>query len=309
MGEKQYLGQSENQRRLVAGSQKSQTVSDDVLEKRRQRFSKSPVQNNDYGLLSRGEDFRLQKDFNARVEFFERIKTKYDEADLEKVPENMAWVLMSLRKLREALIAIETTIFTKEVFLYSVRVSASVQNHQAYVPAIVHLLQKIRQTVGLNKDEEREVLTYLILHKLHHNGAINDAFELFFKYVDVLGDGTSLTPGQSLDMEKMSDPQRLYATLVSYSNRDFYTWIRLYKRELSSKDAIRARNGAIMGLGHRKVLDWALTSIGSAYFVMKRLDLEMFTGESWESLVGDYNCLWRIEGEVVTIRERKRTLK
>jgi hypothetical protein len=49
-------------------------VSKEQLEKRRQKFANDSGASREYGLISRGEDNRLQRDLNARKQFFKNIQ-------------------------------------------------------------------------------------------------------------------------------------------------------------------------------------------------------------------------------------------
>ncbi|CDR37312.1 CYFA0S01e09516g1_1 [Cyberlindnera fabianii] len=137
------------------------TASEEELERRRKRFGadSADAKKGDmgYGLVSRGEDNRLQRDPVARKTFFRDVLKELREALLNSVPDD----------------------FTKSVFMFSIRVSTRIGHYQTYIPSITYLLKHSRI---LSKPELNEVSSLYALHLAHFNNEHTKALEVLFDY-------------------------------------------------------------------------------------------------------------------------------
>lgn len=284
---------------------------DDKLERRAQRFKNEETTSkdrNDYGYVSRGEDFRLQRSPKEQELFFKSILFSFvnycnantsselhDDlrnfveeenimiGNVESQEVSIASILESLRKLREALISLKPNEFTKKVFLFSVRLSSSMGYFQTFVPSIMHLLQFQNYNL-LSELELQEISTLLVLYISHFNQDNSKALRYYFRYL------------------KEYDDQRTLMVLRSWIMNDYYTWIRLYNSEI---DSCRA---SVMKLGLPIVLQTMTSCVSKSYYSMGFKDFEnslLPNNVTFDNLVENYNLAWRKEASVIIFRDRK----
>lgn len=274
-----------------------------------------------YGFVSRGEDDRLQKSDSERKKFFDSIVNEFmkycNELDdlkeairalieqdkdtevvllsgsieklnisdvresLEPSSTTIESILSSLRKLREALLHIPPTEFTKIVFLFSIRISASIGHYQTYIPSITYLLEKAKFL--LSAIEVCELATLLSLHLVHCNNHCASAIETYYKY-------------------EVNDIN-LLKTITSWSKMDFFTWIIIYNKETNGCKT------SIMRMGLTKMIKHLIDCLTSAYFNLDKKYLEEFilpNGIDFGVLVEKYNCTWKQVDGMIILRERGR---
>lgn len=191
---------------------------------------------------------------------------------------SMDSILTSLRKLREALIHTTVDDFSKEVFLFSIRISVNVQHYQTYIPSINFLL-------GLNKltkEETKEVASILVLHVLHFNQEYNFSIRLFYKYLDPETD------------------QKVLSVIRSYMANDYYTWTKLYNEEVGSAAS------AMMRYGIKRMVQVIVECLSSSYFSMDVRELEKLlpNGVTYETITKEHKLMWQKEGNNIVIRQR-----
>lgn len=287
------------------------------MKQRSMRFDKKdePVRQQ-YGFVSRGEDDRLQKSDKHRRTFFSQIlasfaaycsqtnmsddlskrlaKLTINESELAGIDRAVTddktktlavtidSILTSLRKLREALIHTKVDDFSKEVFLFSIRISANIGHYQTYIPSINFLLDQ--NIDKLTKEETREIATLLILHVLHFNRDFNLSIRLFYKYLDAEKD------------------QKILSVITSYMVDDYYTWTKLYNAEVDSSVL------AMMRYGVKHMVQLIIDCFTSSYFNMDVHELERFlpNGVVYETLAKEYKAPWVQNGDNIVIRQRKR---
>ncbi|KAH3664353.1 hypothetical protein WICMUC_005738 [Wickerhamomyces mucosus] len=192
-----------NKSKTSYGRSSKESISNEVistseeLEKRRLKFlSNTQKKNEEYGLISRGEDNRLQRDPEARVRYFKEIQN-------------------TVRKLREALLKFAADEFTKSVFLFSIRISSRLGHYQTYIPSITYLLQN---KGVLSKSELNEVASLYVLHAAHFSMDNKLALELFFKYTkDNLRLYEILKAWRSMNYKKWFE---FYKTEKDFANRN-----------------------------------------------------------------------------------------
>lgn len=287
------------------------TVSETEDEKKRQRaarFSKKPDTSGHYGFVSRGEDNRLQKSRDERERFFKRIINEFvlycdhtSKASLSKelqlfVEEELAGtrecekskyaiesILSSLRKLREALLNSSPDKFSVKVFLFSVRISASIGHYQTYIPSINYLIGGGAKEL-LTCKEVDELATLLILHLSHFNNQHTRAIETYNKYFG----------------ETKNEP--LLHIITSWYLKDFNTWIKFYNSET---DNLRSR---IMRFGINEVVKCIINTISLSYY---NIDLPFLqrtlpNGIDMNTLITEYKVPWKLtDNKTIIIKERK----
>lgn len=285
--------------------------------KRLARFSKPKTPPKpEYGLLSRGDDTRLRDNERDRLEFYSRIlyrfihfcsnntpgslqdsltrllsEDEFKTADsLEMLDENnneevtMDSILMSLRKLREALLRNAPSPFHKKVFMFSVRISTLFGHYQTYVPSINYLIRH-KDALGLSEQEFEEVVTILILHLVHVNEDVSHAINLYFKYI----------------------PQRweILKIIQSWIHKNYCQWIKIYNEERN--DSVLS----MMRLGYDKMVLNLISGVNCLYYTLPKADLEeSFLPHElkFEDLSTKYDVGWRLDddGQTVIIRERRK---
>ncbi|CAH2355294.1 hypothetical protein CLIB1423_24S00430 [[Candida] railenensis] len=192
---------------------------------------------------------------------------------------NLDSILTSLRKLREALLFAKPDDFSKRVFLFSIRISASIGQYHTYIPSINYLLENAKSL--LTQIEIAEVATLLALHLAHFNNHNLRAIEVYYKY----------------NIENVS----LLRCLKAWAVGDFQNWTRIYNTEC---DGCKS---AIMRMGLTKILNSMVKVMTAAYFSLDKSYLEdcvLPNGVDVSVLVEKYNCSWKVDDKVVILRER-----
>lgn len=286
------------------------------LDERRQRFAshtrEKPTGLGGYGFVSRGDDNRLQQSDSARKAYFEEIMSSFVVYANNLGPELRAWlqnvekadqkdggvvdatqalsladenkctvnqILMALRKLREALLSSEANAFAKRVFLFSVRIAASMGHYQTYIPSIHYLLHRAR--LLLTPTEKSELATILSLHLAHFNQHNTKALETYHQY-------------------KLNDRQLLKA-LKSWSTGDYFTWVKIYNSECD------ACKNAVMAMGLPHMMTHMIKVMQSSYFTVTKSHLDQHVlpdGVVYENLVQKYRCQWELYNDTVIVRKR-----
>lgn len=194
-------------------------------------------------------------------------------------------ILLSLRKLREALIHTEADSFTRNVFLFSIRVSAYIGHYQTYIPSINYLLAPFN-IKNLNHSEKREVATILILHVAHFNRDYGQAIRLFFSYLDP------------------SEDKKVLRILESYINNDYYTWSQLYNSEVD--------NGIsnMMKFGVQAMSRVIVERLSSSYFNISLKELEdtfLPNGITFLYIKETFGVEWKQDGDNLIIKQRTKS--
>jgi hypothetical protein len=279
--------------------------SDDSIRRkaRQKRFTSKPIL--PYGFVSRGEDDRLCKSEADRKSFFNEIlesfiqycdensslelskyfeylnanhesKESSTESNFSSSKHTIESILLSLRKLREALINLPCDEFTLKVFLFSVRIAANFGHYQTYIPSIMYLLTK-----KIPLQDQQEIATLLVLHTSHFNQDNSRAIAYLFKYVP--------------------DNIKLNQILSSWINKDYYNWIKLYNLENDNAKS------SIMRFGLQTIMNNMIQCLTVSYYNLKLSDLIQLLPEgiSFETLKHDYNISWNLDLDNVIIRTRK----
>lgn len=293
-----------------SSSTKDVNSDEERLRQRRERFLSKPLLGeNDYGLVSRGEDTRLQKSSRLRQEFFNEIlasflqynrenssaqinvdvsqfienggvETSSQDAGDRKTP-SIAHNLMSLRKLREALLSTNANRFTKNVYLCSVRISSVIGHYQTYVPSILYLLEDKHQHL-LSDSERQEIATLLVLHEAHFTHDNVKALKLYFEHLD----GVDTKTLQILD---------------AWIAKDYYTWIRLYNTETDAAKVVIMKLGLRLMVQH---INWCFKLSYYTFSLKDFVNLYLPSGFGITDFIDLYKLDWKIAGENLMIKER-----
>lgn len=258
------------------------------MARRKARFAKEGQirreESRKYGLVSRGEDTRLQKDANARQQLFDETmeKVKQYEKDSDKTQKDV--ILMDFRKLRESILKLHPDEFSRQVLLESIWFSISVGNYQSYVPAIKEILDKSRRTKGfLTEDRRREVSTYLALHMVHFRDS-ERGIELF---------------------HNECDDETAARLIEDYMTGQVYQWLQQYKTLCKSPSTLLRNYASILeATGYHGLVEELAKQIQQSFFVIPKSVVETMTTESYEQLVKEYKLNWTLEGSTVTVRSR-----
>lgn len=268
---------------------------------RRLRFMDLGKRKEPYGLVSRGEDTRLQQSEQSRHEFFDRIIDTFErekrpaasdtgssesgsfvgaETQERQTSEATSRVLADLRKLREALLQTEPDDFAKKVYLFSVRVSSAVGHYQTYMPSIQFLLD--RGQALLTNDERRELTALLVLHLLHCNNDNFRAMRLFFAEFDAHKDA------------------RLHTVLRAWITNDYWTWMACYNAETDHSQY------AIMTMGLARMSQRIVECLGLAFFTYNVASFARLLprGMLVEQFLERNKLAWAVDGENLVIRQR-----
>jgi hypothetical protein len=221
-------------------------ATDEKLQRRAERFAKKPTTTT-YGFISRGEDARLQTSEQARYEFFNDIVNSFvkycqDHSSLkfsgqvkslidnqkqqtaspptERKAQNTSssttkstidTILSNLRKLREALLSVPCTDFTVKVYLFSIRIGASIGHYQTYIPSITYLIRQ-----NISNDDRNEIATLLILHTSHFNNDNSLALRQWHRY--------------------LCHDAQMKQLVSAWIAKDYYTWVKMYNNEIWCPD-------------------------------------------------------------------------
>ncbi|OJD19446.1 hypothetical protein AJ78_00620 [Emergomyces pasteurianus Ep9510] len=205
--------------------------------------------------------------------------------------EELSILLLSLRKLREAILATssKTSIaFSQRVHIFCVRVSILAQHPPSYYPPLQRLLKHLHSTTNpLDPSDLHEFTTYLILDYACRQGDMPAAYALRARSKVAFG-----YRNNSVDN-----------ILRAIMHDDWVLFWRVKRNENAYTKALI--NWAVDGIRRR-----ALKAVGRAYLSVD-VDylLECCAGESegwtWETLVEKEGLGWKREGDKVLIRVRK----
>lgn len=196
-------------------------------------------------------------------------------------------ILMQLRVLREAILAIPPTEFHKQVLIYSILVSAVYGHFQTYTPSFLTLLNdvlpELYETSQLedyyrDDDQFQRVCTIYIYHLVHYANQPAEAFTLLGQY--------------------FSPESPLYEFIGSWTDRDYFQWRRAFDAET---DPALHR---IMAFGEATMAKAALARVNNGYLKMDRTELEQLLGSNWQNLTREVGYDWQLNGDVVFVRRR-----
>lgn len=197
---------------------------------------------------------------------------------LEKQQVTMDSVLLSLRKLREAVLS-SSDDNSLRVYEFSIDVSVLAGHYQSYLPSLVHILQVMHKESPLTEQMLNRIAELYILHLVHFNNSLNEAYICWLEYI----------PTNSV----------ISRILQAWATDDYIRWKLYFDRE---KDEWRKK---VMSEGLNIMIRKSLSSIGKSYISITIKDLEAMLGIEWKSLREKYDCQWQESKDKVIIRKRK----
>lgn len=201
-------------------------------------------------------------------------------------------ILLSLRKLREALLATASTTptsFSQRVHVFSIRLSILAQHPPSYFASLRYLLETLHSSSHpLTQSEVDEFTSYLILDYACRQADMVTAFDLRAR-------------ARSEHGFRSHTVDRALAALIQDN------WIMFWK----VRNAVDSYMRAVMNLAVDRIRRHALKAVGSAYLdVDVKWILDGCTGDkaswTWEKLVQTERLGWLKEGDKVIIKRPKR---
>lgn len=198
----------------------------------------------------------------------------------------LSTLLLSLRKLREAVLATSATVstgFSQRVHVFSIRLSILAHHPPSYFPSLRYILEKLHSP-SHPLPEAKELLTYMILDYACRQEDMAAAFEL-------RAQARKKHAFQSQMVDKV-------LTALIQNN-----WVMFWQVHNSVDSHVRA----VMNWAVDRVRRHALKAVGSAYLnVHISWILNGCTGGgqdwTWESLIEKEKLRWDREGDKVIIK-------
>ncbi|KAJ5167910.1 uncharacterized protein N7482_003504 [Penicillium canariense] len=213
------------------------------------------------------------------------------DKDIPRASTELSTLLLSLRKLREAILATALTTpidFTQRVYMFSIRLSIRAQHPPSYFPSLRYSLDKLHsKSHPLPDSVVKELVAYLILDYACRQGDMVSAFEL---------------RSRARTDHAFSD-QIIDQVLGALMHDDWVVFWRVRK-------TVDSYTRAVMNWAVDRVRRHALKAVGSAYLnVHVSWIVGGCTGDdegwTWEKLVEVEKLGWEKEGEKIVIRRPK----
>lgn len=217
--------------------------------------------------------------------------TKHAEKGVPPPSAELSTLLLSLRKLREAVLATASATsvaFAQRVHVFSIRLSILAQHPPSYFPSLRYILEKLHSpSHPLPESEFKELVSYLILDYACRQGDMLAAFELRARARSEYG-----FHSQTIDH---------VLSALMHDN-----WIVFWQVRKSVDSYVRA----VMNWTVDRVRRHALKAVGSAYLnVHVSWVVGGCTGDdqswTWEKLVETEKLGWQREGDKIIIRRPK----
>ncbi|RAL15539.1 uncharacterized protein BO97DRAFT_475897 [Aspergillus homomorphus CBS 101889] len=202
----------------------------------------------------------------------------------------LSTILLSLRKLREAVLATASTIpniFSQQVHLFSVKVAIQAQHPPSYSPSLRYLIEELHSPSHPLPDSDlKEVISYQILDYACRLQDLGAAYEL------------------------RARARRKYAFHSSVVDEALHAlahddWVIFWRIRRGVDSNMRA----VMNWAEDRVRRHALKAVGKAYLHTDiKWITEGCTGEknlTWEKLVEMEKLGWQKEGDKIIIRRPK----
>ncbi|KAJ5760762.1 hypothetical protein N7520_007918 [Penicillium odoratum] len=220
-------------------------------------------------------------------------RTKSDPAEKHIPPPSteLSKLLLSLRKLREGILATSRTTppaFAQRVHYFSIRMSILAQHPPSYFPSLEYCLRKLHSKSHPMADSEvKDLISYLILDYACRQQNMVSAFELRAR--------------ARRDYDFQSQTVDRVLTALMHDN-----WVAFWQVRKSVDSYLRA----VMNWAVDRVRRHALKAVGSAYLnVNVNWIIGGCTGDdrkwTWEELTRKENLGWQLEDDKVIIRVPK----
>lgn len=229
-----------------------------------------------FGLLSLDEESSV--DVNNGKPRIKGLKSRnHAKQSRQSASNETSTVLLSMRKLREAIVATaRKDSFASEVYIFIIRSTILLQHMESYHPALLHLLHKMHPEMPLVESEYHEMLGYYILDLACRQNNLAAAYQMkcTHKYKDLKIEAIlkAVVHGNWCDFWKLQG-------LVQTHQRHLMQW---------AENEMRAH---------------ALGCIGKGYLSVDKEFLEKAVRSAWEEVEEKDGLGWRLDGDVVTIRK------
>ncbi|KAA8646174.1 hypothetical protein EYZ11_004771 [Aspergillus tanneri] len=199
-------------------------------------------------------------------------------------------LLLSLRKLREAVLATASTVpvsFSQQVHVFSIKLSIQAKHPPSYFPSLRYLLEHLHSPSHPMPDSElRDLVSYLILDYACRQDDLLAAFEQRAR-------ARSRFDFQSQTVDRV-------LSSLAHDN-----WVVFWQVRREVDSSIRA----VMDWAEDRIRRHALKAVGKAYLsVGMQWITEGCTGDdswTWEKLAETEKLGWQKEGDIIIIRKPK----
>lgn len=286
-------------------------------ERRRARFATENLKiesqkSKEFGLLSRGQDNRLQKDSNARKTFLSETQQLIDEYKNNSPSlKRRDKILMNFRKLRESVLQVESDKFVKSLLLASMRFSILVGHYQSYIPSIEKLLERENiDDTFLTPNELQQVWCYFVLHIVHFSKEYERGFSLFFENM-IYHQKEHLQMHHHDAIEKMTNAQLTYELITAFIEPNRTRWIQIYNYlGMKTNDEVKQNIRSILRTtALHDVLQDMAKALQSSYFVLDYSFLRALVGMDASELVSITKVNWVLDDNAHTVTLRARSQK
>lgn len=189
-------------------------------------------------------------------------------------------ILMAMRKVREAIVASgRKDAFAIRAYAFIIRATILMRHMESYHPALLHLLRNLHTSTPLTASEHHEFVGLYVLDLSCRQNDLATAYKVgcHYKY-------------------KNAKVERVLKALV-HGN-----WYAFWKiKTLMSDQQQQLLEYAEEGMRRR-----ALDCLGKSYLSVDKRFLERSAKRQWEQLKDEYDVDWKLEADVVTIRQIKR---
>lgn len=202
----------------------------------------------------------------------------------------LSTLLMSLRKLREGILASSSTTpvtFQQQVHIFSIRFSILARHPPSYFSSLRYLLENLHTSSHpLATSIITEFTTYLILDYACRQSALAPAYTLLIE-----------------SKEKQGFQSQIVNNVLNALTHD--NWISFWRIHKEVDGYVRA----IMDWAADQIMRQALKAVGRTYLrVNQNWLLKITTGDeswTWQQLAEKEKLGWQLEGDSVVIRKPK----
>ena len=189
-------------------------------------------------------------------------------------------ILMAMRKIREAIVAsARKDTFALRAYTFTIRATILMRHMESYHPALLHLLHNIHPVTPLTASEHHEFVGFYILDLSCRQNDLASAYEVGCRY--------------------NYKNARIGAVLKALVHGNWHAFWKV-------KSFLSAQQQRLLEYGEERMRRRALDCLGKSYLSVDKGFLEMSSQRRWEELEEKGNMDWKLEANVVTIREIKR---
>lgn len=195
------------------------------------------------------------------------------------VPSELAILMMSMRKLREAIVASSRMdLFSQRAYVFIIRAAILTSTYESYHPALLHLLYKIQGRTPLPAPELHEFVSYHVLDLACRLGDYEETYRARKKW--------------------QFNDKRVESVIKALVHDN---WVEFW----SIRGAVDGYQRKLMGWAEEGIRRHALKCLGRSYLTVDKNYVEQCAGRTWEELKLKNSVGWDLEGERVTIRRMR----